>query len=121
MAFDPIKVKAIKPVKDHVIVSEMEFKERMVGSILLLNDNGKSQGIRPRWGKVFAVGHKQKDVKVGQWILIDHGRWTRGLKIETPDGELHTIRRVDHADILLVSDTKPSDETVKFGISSSHD
>lgn len=118
MAFDPIKVKGITPVRDHVIVTEMEFSDRIVGSIILLGDNGKSQGVRPRWGKVFAVGKEQKDVTVGQWVLVDHGRWTRGLKIETPDGQQHTIRRIDQNDILMVSDTKPSDETVRDGISS---
>jgi co-chaperonin GroES (HSP10) len=121
MALNPIKVKKVIPVKDHVLIEEMEFSERMISGIILLNDNGKSHGIRPRWGKVFAVGHKQKDVKVGQWILIDHGRWTRGIDIETPDGKVHTIRRVDHGDILLVSDKKPSDETIKYGISSPND
>lgn len=121
MSFDPIKVKAVKPIRDHVIVTDMEFADRIVGSIILLGDNGKSQGVRPRWGKVYAVGHEQKDVKIGQWILIDHGRWTRGVKIETPDGEVHTIRRVDHNDILMVADHKPSDETVKSGISSNHE
>lgn len=118
MALNPIKVNSIKPVKDHVIVVDMEFEQRIVNNIILLADNGKSQGVRPRWAQVFAVGDKQQDVKVGQWILIDHGRWTRGVKIELPDGEIHTIRRVDHNDIMMVADYKPNDETVRDGISS---
>jgi hypothetical protein len=118
MALNPIKVKGIKPVRDHVIVTDMEFDQRIVNNIILLKDDGKSQGVRPRWGKVYAIGHEQKDVTIGQWVLIDHGRWTRGVKIETPDGQIHTIRRVDHKDILMVSDTRPNDETVRDGISS---
>jgi co-chaperonin GroES (HSP10) len=121
MALNPIKLKSVKPIRDHVIVTEMEFEQRLVNNIILLADNGKSQGVRPRWGKVYAIGHEQKDIKVGQWILIDHGRWTRGVKIETPDGQIHTIRRIDHKDILMVADHKPSDETVKSGISSNNE
>jgi len=111
--FDATKVGTIQPLKDHVIVSDMGFKGRTLASgITLMNDDKRSEGIRPRWGKVFAVGPDQKDVSVGQWILITHGRWTRGSRIETPDGVVHVIRRADTNDILLFSDTEPLDETL---------
>jgi hypothetical protein len=36
--------------------------------------------------EVYKVGDRcDLDVKVGQWILIEHGRWTRKIKIN--DGE----------------------------------
>jgi len=107
-AFAPHKLNKdqIIAIQDDVIVSDMVFDERITtGGILLLNDNGKGTGIRPRWGRVYAVGHKQQDVKVGQWILIAHGRWTRGLDIEDESG-LCTIRKIDPDDILMVSDEK---------------
>jgi co-chaperonin GroES (HSP10) len=114
-AYEPIKIKKIKPIKAHVIVSEMEFGERIMSNtgIYIPSDNGKTHGIRPRWGKVYAIGPNQKDVRVGQWILIEHGRWTRGVSIEDHTGEIHTIRRVDEKDIMMVSDVKPSDETFR--------
>lgn len=116
-AYAPIKIKKLKPVKDHIIVSEMAFEDRISSAgIIILNDNGKSSGVRPRWGKVFAIGPAQQDVKIGQWVLIDHGRWTRGISVEDKRG-VHTIRRVDNADILMVSDHKPEDGTVKDGLS----
>ena len=94
----------IKAVKDHILVHEMVFDERIsTGGIVLLNDNGKGNGIRPRWGKVYAIGHKQQDVRVGQWVLVAHGRWTRGMDIEDETGKT-TIRKIDPKDILLVSD-----------------
>jgi len=105
-AFAPHKLlkNQIKAIHDHVIVSDMVFDERLTtGGILLLNDNGKGYGIRPRWGRVYAVGHEQQDVKVGQWILVDHGRWTRGLDIEDETGKI-SIRKIDPKDILMVSD-----------------
>lgn len=111
-AFAGYKVKSLKPLRDTVIVSEMAFDERITnGGIVLLNDDMKSSGIRPRWGKVYAVGPDQKDVKVGQYILILHGRWTRGIKITDESGE-KIIRKVDTNDILMVSDEPVNDQTM---------
>jgi co-chaperonin GroES (HSP10) len=102
----------IHPLNDSVIVTDMTFDERFTTSgIVLLNDNGKSTGIRPRWGQVYAVGPTQLDVKAGQYILISHGRWTRGIKIDDGTGE-RIIRKVDPNDILMVSDEPMTDETM---------
>ena len=104
--FEPHKLSKdqIKAIHSHVLVHEMAFDVRITqGGIWIPNDNGKGHGIRPRWGKVYAVGPEQTEVKVGQWILVAHGRWTRGLEIEDENGET-TIRRIDPKDILLVSD-----------------
>ena len=110
--FNPDKINSIYPLDDTVIVTDMEFKERITtGGILLPNDDMKSSGIRPRWAKVYAIGPEQTDIKVGEYILISHGRWTRGVKIEDQDGE-KTIRKVDPNDILLVSDEPMDDETM---------
>lgn len=106
-----VKIKTIQPLNDHVIVSDMNFGERRTsGGLFLLNDDARSAGIRPRWARVYAVGPDQQDVQVGQWILVAHGRWTRGVKIEDDLGE-HVIRRVDHADIMLVTNEEPADDT----------
>lgn len=100
-----------KPLGDTVIVTDMIFDERITHSgIVLLNDNGKSTGIRPRWGQVYAVGPDQQDVVVGQWVCVAHGRWTRGIDIEDESGK-HTIRKVDPKDIMMVSDQEIHDET----------
>jgi len=106
----------IKPLRNAVIVSEMNFDERLSnGGIVLVKDNGKSSGIRPRWGKVYAVGPDQKDVKVGTWICVEHGRWTRGLEVEDENG-LQTLRRVDPKDIMMESDEMPADVTFSDAI-----
>ena len=77
------KITGLDALHDHVIVRDMSFEGRQLASgIVLLGDDGKTDGIRPRWAKVYAVGPDQLDVKVGQWVLIEHGRWTRGLKVE---------------------------------------
>jgi len=110
--FKPIKVNGIRALNDHVLVADMNFKERKLSSgIYLLNDDGRGAGIRPRWAQVYATGPDQQDIQVGQWILVAHGRWTRGVKIEDTTGEV-VIRRIDHNDILLVSDEEPSDDSL---------
>tara|TARA_R100001163_G_C5054508_1_gene191039 strand:+ start:1486 stop:1869 length:384 start_codon:yes stop_codon:yes gene_type:complete len=117
--YDAYKVnkETFRALRDDVIVEEMAFKERKLQSgIILLDDDGKGHGIRPRWGKVFAIGPEQKDVTQGQWIMVEHGRWTRGVKII--DGNEETvIRKVDNKDILLVSDEDPgADDTLADAI-----
>ena len=106
----------IHPLNDSVIVADMIFDERFTNSgIVLLNDNGKSSGIRPRWGQVYAVGPEQHEVTVGQWVCVAHGRWTRGIEVEDETGK-KTLRRVDPNDLLIVSDEQPQDETFSAAI-----
>ena len=97
----------IRPLHNSIIVTDMSFETRQLTSgIVLLGDDGKTDGIRPRWAKVYAVGPEQRDVSVGQWCLIEHGRWSRGIKI-FKDGEEIIIRRADPQAIIFVSDEEP--------------
>lgn len=116
-AFSPTRIEKIRALNDHVLVKDMEFKGRQLSSgVILLSDNGRAAGIRPRWGQVYAIGPEQKDVRIGQWICVAHGRWTRGLEIEDPKGK-QTIRRIDPKDILLVSDEHPGyDDTISDAV-----
>lgn len=106
-----MKVKGtIKPLKDNVIVSDMDFGiERTASGLYIPSDDGKRQGIRPRWGKVWAIGPDQKDVNVGDWILVEHGRWTRTIEYELDNGSKLDLRMVDNNAIMMISDSKPSD------------
>ena len=111
-AFAPTTIKKINPLGNTIIVSDMKFDVRLSkGGIIIPNDDMKSSGIRPRWAKVYAIGPEQKDIKVGEFILISHGRWTRGIKIEDQEGE-KVIRKVDPNDILLISNEPMEDETM---------
>jgi co-chaperonin GroES (HSP10) len=112
LQFAPNVINKMRPLNDNVIVVDMAFEYRVMNSgIIVPNDNGKSSGIRPRWAKVYAVGPDQIDVKVGQWVCVAHGRWTRGVLIHDSEGE-KTIRRVDPDDIMLISDEPVFDETM---------
>jgi len=115
-AYSPTKIGNLRALKDSVLVADMEFKGRQLqNGIILLNDNGTTAGIRPRWGRVFAVGPDQTDFAVGQWICVAHGRWTRGVDVEDENG-VHTIRKVDPKDVLLLSDERPSDDTMSDAV-----
>jgi co-chaperonin GroES (HSP10) len=97
------------PLNNNVLVTDMSFEEQKTASgIVILSDDGKAHGVKPRWCRVWAIGPEQKDVQVGDWILVEHGRWTRGVKVKEGDVET-VIRRVDPENILMVSDERPSD------------
>ena len=105
----------ITPLKKRVLVSDMHFGEtRSKGGIILVDDDGSESGIHPRWAKVYAIGNKQEDVKVGQWILVSHGRWSRALKVKKDNVELE-VRMIDEDDILLVSDDEPEQNRKQAG------
>lgn len=105
----------IRAIHDHVIVSDMHFGETKTASgILLRSDDAKAHGVHPRWAKVYCVGPKQTDVEVGQWILVEHGRWTRASKIHDGESE-KTIHRVDVSGILAISDKEPTAEDLIVG------
>jgi len=104
------KIDSIRPIRDHVMIVDMNFESRTsTGGIILNSDNGKDSGIRPRWGRVYAVGHEQTDVKPGEWILVEHGRWTRGFELEDDQGQEVVARFVDTEAIMMVSD-QPHEE-----------
>ena len=105
----------ITPLKKRVLVSNMHFGEtKTKGGIILTDDDGSESGIHPRWGKVYAIGDQQEDVTVGQWVMVSHGRWSRGFKIKKEGVELE-VRMIDENDILLVSDEEPDQNRTKAG------
>ena len=106
-----IKGKSLRPLKNGVIVSDMNFGERKLASgIILASDDGKSAGVRPRWGKVWAIGPEQEDVTKGEWILMEHGRWGRAFDIDLEGQDTIRLWRADPEAILAVSDEKPKEE-----------
>lgn len=103
----------IIPTHSNILVTDMEFGERVSSKgIILLADDKEERGIRARWCRVLAVGHKNKDVKAGDWIYVAHGRWTRGLDLTDENGNTTTIRMVDPKDVFLASDEMPADDYV---------
>lgn len=103
----------IRPIGNRVIVSDMHFGEQRTKSGLIIrDDNGSTRGIYPRWGKVYAKGpDNTDDYQVGHWILVEHGRWTRGVTLDK-DGQELEIRMVEAESVLAYSDEKPDDVNI---------
>jgi co-chaperonin GroES (HSP10) len=104
----------IKPLHDKVLVADMNFGEqRSSGGIVMLGDDGKDHGIHPRWARVYAVGPEHKEeYTVGDWILVEHGRWSRGIEVDE-DGDKLTIRLIDNNCVMLWDKEQP--DTTVFG------
>ena len=108
----------VRPLRNKILVKSIDQGMRTSKGGIILPSADKIQdgghGIRPRWAEVYAVGDQQKDVKVGQWILVAHGRWSRAFKIEN-EKEKEEVRMIDENDILLVSDTEPEQNRKSAG------
>lgn len=107
----------LRPLRDKVIVTDMNFgMEKTKTGILLHSDDGKSSGLHPRWARVLFVGDEQQDIKVGQWVLMQHGRWTRAHKYEDDNGDDIKIHMIDLNGVLCISDEKPDEDGVRLKI-----
>ena len=104
----------VRAIGNKVLVSDMDFGDQKTkGGLIISSDDGKTRGVHARWGRVFDKGPRNIDeYDIGDWVLIEHGRWTRGVDFETDDFT-GTIRMVDNAAVLGYSETKPDD--VIFG------
>ena len=106
---------SVKPIRNRVIVTDMEFGEQTTaGGIIISSDDGKDRGIKPRWGRVIAKGAENNDpYDINEWILVEHGRWTRGFEVEMEDGTVQIMRTVEAESILGWQKETPED--VLFG------
>jgi co-chaperonin GroES (HSP10) len=108
-AFAPKKIK-VRALSNDILVVDMDMGDMTTSSgIVIQSDNGKAHGVKPRWAKVYKVGSEVDiDVKVGQWVLIEHGRWTRKINID--DGEsVKDFQKVEIKSIIAVADERPND------------
>jgi len=105
-----VALSKLKPIRDNIVIVDMDFGEQVTkGGLVLLSDDGKSEGVKSRWGRVHSIGPMQQDVKAGEWILLEHGRWSRGFTVLDDDGNDIVIRRADPKGILAVADEKPNE------------
>ena len=100
----------VRPLSKDLLVIDMDMGEQVTaGGIVVKSDDGKAHGVKPRWAKVYKVGEDcEIDVKVGQWILIEHGRWTRKIKIDDGESEKE-FQKVEVKSVIAVADERPND------------
>jgi len=96
--------------KGRVVIKNLERGEaRSSYGIYLGNDDGKLSGIKPRWAQVHSVGDDITDIKPDYWILVQHGRWTRG--VETEEGILYMV---DYPSGVLAYSANPEKPDIDF-------
>jgi co-chaperonin GroES (HSP10) len=107
-----ISAEEIIPIGNDVLIYDLFFGEQITNAgVIILDDDKKDRGIHPRWAKVYAVGPKNNsEIKPEQWVLIEHGRWSRGFDL--PSGI--TVRRADPKALLMVSDVDPNPKNACF-------
>jgi co-chaperonin GroES (HSP10) len=108
-SFDVKNIK-VRPLSKDILVIDMDMGEQTTAAgIVIQSDDGKAHGVKPRWAKVYKVGSNcDISVKEGQWVLIEHGRWTRKIKIDDGQGEKE-FQKVEVKSIMAVADEKPND------------
>lgn len=101
----------IRAIGDSVLVSDMFFGDQVTkAGIIIRNDDGSTRGIYPRWARIYDKGPRNKEeYQIGDWVLIEHGRWTRGVKYQDPNNNAIELRMIDSSAIMLFSNQKPSD------------
>ena len=99
----------LRPLKNKILIYNLEKGLRTLSSgIVLLNDDGKQHGIRARWAQIYEVGPEIDYLEKDQWVLMEHGRWSRGIEIE--DGL--TVYTADNVSILATADEIPDTDYV---------
>lgn len=77
----------IDAIRNYVIFTFVEdilsgrFVNNSGGAIILTSDD-KAQTTYPRWGHVTNIGPDVRDVKVGDYILIEPGKWTSHFYVD---------------------------------------
>lgn len=101
----------IKAIRGDVLVHKMHFGEtKTAGGIIIQSDDAKAHGVKPRWAQVYAKGHENNDpYNIGDWILIEHGRWTRKIKVQNEHNEEIELQKVETDSILAWQDEEPKD------------
>lgn len=100
----------VRPLSRDILVYNMDMGEQITAAgIIVGSDDGKSHGVKPRWAQVYKVGSDcEIDVEPQQWLLIEHGRWTRKIKIHDGVSEKE-IQKIQVSAVLAVTDQKPND------------
>lgn len=107
----------LRAIRDNILCTDGDFGDKVTASGLIVQSTiGKSEGIVPRWFRVFEVGSDIDWIKPGQWVYVEYGRWTEGIEVEDErfdtENNKKKIWKIDPKACLLVSDEEPSNTIV---------
>mgnify|MGYP003896548111 CR=1 FL=1 len=98
-----------KALGDKVIAKMVDgfgFK-KTAGGIIHREEDASIDAIKSRWFEITHCGPEQKDVRVGEFVLVAHGRWTPGFRIDKLVDEKYYM--LDNKEMLAVSDELPKE------------
>ena len=101
------------PPVDAIYVVNLEKGEFTTESgIIVLDDQMKERGIKPRWAQIWKVGTKwQDDFEKGQWILLEHGNWSNIMTLSKANGDTIDMQIIEDKSIkrgaLCIQDEMP--------------
>ena len=99
----------LRPLPGRLYCKALETGLRTsAGGIVLTDDNKATAGVggvRPRWFQVVNVNIDTNldDIKIGDYVLVEHGRWSR--RFSGTDIDHYSI--VEEKAVLLVSEDAP--------------
>jgi len=110
MTLTRIKADGFHPLKKNVFVTDLDSgPHQTAGGILLPDDNMTNRGVHPRWARVWCVGPEITEVAPGDWVYIEHARWTTAIQFDLPDGVVRAWR-IDWPDaVMLAASSDPSE------------
>lgn len=103
----------LRPLPGNIFAVLQLGERTTAGGIVLRDDNGKDEGVRPRWAKVWMVADDISDIKPGEWILCEHGRWTMRITVKDDEGKDFQFVKIDPNGIMGVQSEEPTE--VGFG------
>jgi hypothetical protein len=103
----------LRAIRDNILCTDGDFGDKVTASGLIVQSTiGKSEGIVPRWFRVFEVGSDIDWIQPGQWVYVEYGRWTEGIEVEDErfdtENNKKKIWKIDPNACLLVSDEEPN-------------
>jgi hypothetical protein len=107
----------LRPLPHKALGVVLGIEQRITrGGIIIASDDGKDRGIRPRWIYLYGVGSEIDYIKEGQYVYVEHGRWSRAVEYEGIK-----LVNIDLDAILAVSDEEPDDDAFGLTINTAPD
>jgi hypothetical protein len=98
-----ITASEFRPLRKNVFVTDLDSGMHVTaGGIIRPDDNMSETGIRSRWARVWAIGPEVEDLTVGEWIFVEHARWTNSIDIDLPSGRVR-VWKVDWPNAVMLA------------------
>ena len=99
--------RVVRAMRDKILAEMVDKpgEKKTAGGIIITENDGQENAVRPRWFKVYSVGSDIDWITKGKYVLVDHGRWSNRIQVND-DLRLYLL---DNKDCLLESETNPLD------------